>query len=140
LWLKVSIVTLWHIIYRMKLNQITVPVLDVAKAIIFYQTLGLELIVEALPHYARFVCPDGATTFSLHQVEKLPKGEGVWIYFECENLDEQVSILMKKGIQFEEMPTDKTWLWREAFLKDLDNNHIILYHAGENRLNPPWRI
>jgi catechol 2,3-dioxygenase-like lactoylglutathione lyase family enzyme len=124
----------------MRLNQITIPVLDVAKAITFYQTLGLELIVEALPHYARFVVPDGEATFSLHQVEKLPKGEGIWVYFECENLDEQVSFLIKKGIHFEEMPTDKTWLWREAFLKDLDNNHIILYYAGENRLNPPWKI
>lgn len=124
----------------MKLNQITIPVLDVEKAIAFYETLGLELIVKALPHYARFVVPDGGATFSLHQVENLPQGEGLWVYFECENLDEQVDILIKKGITFEEMPTDKTWLWREAYLKDLDNNRIILYYAGENRLNPPWRL
>jgi hypothetical protein len=35
----------------------------------------LELIVEALPHYARLVCPDGASTFSIHFVDDLPKGE-----------------------------------------------------------------
>ncbi len=124
----------------MKLNQITIPVLDVEKAIAFYETLGLELIVKALPHYARFVCPDGGATFSLHQVENLPQGEGIWVYFECENLDNQVDTLIEKGIKMEEMPTDKTWLWREAYLKDLDNNRIILYYAGENRLNPPWRL
>ena len=28
--------------------------LDLSKSIPFYQKLGLELIVEALPHYARF--------------------------------------------------------------------------------------
>jgi catechol 2,3-dioxygenase-like lactoylglutathione lyase family enzyme len=40
----------------MNLNQITVPSLDLKKSIPFYQKLGLELIVAAAPHYARFVC------------------------------------------------------------------------------------
>lgn len=124
----------------MNLNQITIPALDVSKAISFYQKLGLKLIVEALPHYARFQCLEGNSTFSIHKVEKLPTGEGVWIYFECEKLDNEVEQLISKGIHFEEMPQDKDWLWREARLKDPDNNQIILYYAGENRLNPPWRI
>lgn len=124
----------------MNLNQITIPALDVSKAISFYQKLGLKLIVEALPHYARFQCLEGNSTFSIHKVEKLPTGEGVWIYFECEKLDNEVEKLISKGILFDEMPHDKDWLWREARLKDPDNNQIILYYAGENRLNPPWRI
>ena len=124
----------------MNLNQITVPSLNVKKAIKFYQTLGLELIVQALPHYARFACPSGDSTFSIHKVESLPKGEGIYIYFECNDLDEKVNSLIHKGLSFYEMPSDKSWLWREARLKDLDNNQIILYFAGENRLNPPWRI
>lgn len=124
----------------MNLNQITLPVLDVEKSIAFYEKLGLQLIVKALPHYARFVCPVGDATFSLHQVEVLPKGEGVWVYFEIADLDNYVQSLQVKGIAFEEMPTDQSWLWREARLKDLDNNTLILYFAGENRLNPPWRV
>jgi catechol 2,3-dioxygenase-like lactoylglutathione lyase family enzyme len=80
----------------MNLNQITIPVLHVEKSIAFYQQLGLTLIVQALPHYARFVCANGAT-FSLHQVNKLPQGDGVWIYFEIENLDDYVNELIKKG-------------------------------------------
>jgi catechol 2,3-dioxygenase-like lactoylglutathione lyase family enzyme len=124
----------------MNLNQITVPVLDVEKAIVFYEKLGLKLIVCSLPHYARFVCEDGNTTFSLHQVPQLPKGEGVWVYFELHNLEDKVSELQQKGIVFEALPTDKSWLWREARLKDPDNNQIILYFAGDNRVNPPWRI
>jgi len=124
----------------MNLNQITVPSLDLTKSIPFYETLGLKLIVKALPHYARFECPDGDSTFSLHQTEELPKGEGVYVYFECKNLDEQVEILKQKGIQFDLEPTDQKWLWREARLKDLDGNQLILFHGGENRLNPPWRI
>lgn len=123
----------------MNLNQITVPSLELTKALSFYQTLGLKLIVEALPHYIRFQCPDGNSTFSVHLVEQLPKGKGVCIYFECKNLDEYVNELISKGILFEELPKDKNWLWREARVNDPDNNQLILYYAGKNRLNPPWR-
>ena len=124
----------------MNLNQITVPSLDIAKSITFYKTLGLELIVEAQPHYARFVCPNGNSTFSVHLVEELSKGQGVYVYFECDNLDEHVLDLQAKGLAFDEMPSDRSWLWREARLKDPDGNQLILYFGGENRLNPPWRV
>ena len=124
----------------MNLNQVTVPSKDIQKSIAFYKTLGLELIVEALPHYARFVCPDGNATFSAHLVEELPKGDGIYVYFECDDLDEHVAKLEQKGIVFDELPNDKSWLWREARLKDPDGNKIILYFGGENRLNPPWRV
>ena len=124
----------------MNLNQITVPSLDLTKSISFYEKLGLKLIVKALPHYARFECPIGEATFSLHQVPRLPKGEGVYVYFELENLDEYVAILKNKGIEFEELPNDKDWLWREARLKDVDNNQLILFYAGSNRKDPPWKI
>ena len=84
----------------MNLNQITVPSLNLEKSIQFYQTLGLKLIVKSLPHYARFECPSGDSTFSLHQTDKLPEGEGIYVYFECENLDEKVRDLKAKGIEF----------------------------------------
>ena len=100
----------------------------------------MKAIVKAIPHYARFVCPDEKATFSLHKVESLPLGEGIYVYFECEDLDTQVEALVAKGIEFDELPNDKPWLWREARLKDPDNNQLILYYAGENRLNPPWRV
>ena len=98
----------------MNLNQITVPSVDLKKAIPFYKKLGLHLIVEALPHYARFECPEGDATFSIHQVDALPKGNGVYVYFECSDLDEHVNTLLEKGIAFEELPNDKRWLWRES--------------------------
>jgi len=124
----------------MNLNQVTIPSIDLTISIPFYQKLGLELIVKSLPHYARFVCPDGNSTFSLHQTEKLPTGQGITIYFECEKLDMYVNELQQKGIVFEELPTDRAWLWRESTLKDPDGNLLILYYGGTNRLNPPWRI
>ena len=124
----------------MVLNQITVPSLDVESSARFYEKLGMKAIVKAFPHYARFICPDEKSTFSLHKVDRLPIGEGISVYFECEYLDEQVDALVDKGIQFDELPNDKPWLWREARLKDPDHNQLILYYAGENRLNPPWRV
>jgi catechol 2,3-dioxygenase-like lactoylglutathione lyase family enzyme len=123
----------------MNLNQITVPALDIPKSTAFYQTLGLKLIVKS-DHYARFECPDGNSTFSVHLTDQLPSGHGISVYFECEDLDAKVEDLIQKGIQFDELPNDKTWLWREAYLKDPDGNQLILFFAGENRLNPPWRI
>jgi len=124
----------------MNLNQVTVPSLDLSVSVPFYQKLGLKLIVDAPPHYARFECPDGESTFSLHKTEELPSGPGIYVYFECENLDEKVKQLVDNGITFDEMPTDKRWLWREARLKDPDGNQLILFYGGENRKNPPWRV
>ncbi len=124
----------------MNLNQITVPVSDVERSIRFYEKLGLRLSVQSLPTYARFECPEGNSTFSLHQVDLMPVGDGIWVYFEVQNPDEIVNELIGKGIVFEEMPNNKPWLWREARLKDPDNNQIISYFAGSNRANPPWRM
>jgi len=124
----------------MNLNQVTVPSIDVAKSITFYKKLGLNLIVKALPHYARFECKEGDATFSIHQVEKSPIGEGVYVYFETEHLDQEVERLVSEGFIFHQAPMDQSWLWREARLKDPDGNQIILYFAGDNRKNPPWRI
>lgn len=123
----------------MNLNQVTVPSRNISRAIAFYQQLGLKLIVES-EHYARFECPDGNATFSVQLANALPEGHGVHVYFECGNLDEKVDQLRSDGVVFDELPTDQSWLWREARLRDPDNNHIILYFAGENRLFPPWRI
>lgn len=124
----------------MNLNQVTIPSIDVAKSIVFYKNIGLQLIVEALPHYARFECPEGNSTFSVHQVAQLPEGERTIVYFETEKLDNEVARLLKKGLHFDLLPTDQSWLWREARLKDPDGNQIILYYAGDNRKNPPWRL
>lgn len=124
----------------MNLNQITIPSRDLYISVKFYQKLGLTLIVDALPDYARFACPEGDSTFSIHRVDEIAKGEGIQIYFENVELDKWVRQLAANGISFDEMPTDRRWLWREARLKDPDGNQLILYKAGDNRINPPWRV
>lgn len=124
----------------MKLNQVTVSSTDVPRSIEFYKRLGLIQIVDSPPKYARFVCPDGDATFSVHHVDELSTGARPVVYFECENLDVVVEELKARGIEFDSAPEDQPWLWREAYLRDPDGNLICLYFAGENRLDPPWRI
>ena len=116
------------------------PSIDVEKSITFYKKLGLKLIVKSLPNYARFECPSGNSTFSIHQRNERPMGDGIFVYFECDNLDDKVNELKQQGIEFDLEPTDQSWLWREARLKDLDGNQLVLFYDGENRINPPWKI
>ncbi len=123
----------------MKLNQVTLPATDVSASVEFYRRMGFDLIVDA-PHYARFKSLTGDATFSVHAVEALAEPSRTIVYFECESLDQQVAKLKAAGFQFMQEPRDEPWLWREARLIDPSGNVICLYHAGANRLNPPWRV
>lgn len=124
----------------MNLNQVTILSTDVARSVDFYSQLGLIQIVDSVPRYARFVCPDGNSTFSVHSTEMPVGNDGTVVYFECEELDSRIAELKARGIAFESEAEDKPWLWREAYLRDPDGHRICLFYAGENRLNPPWRI
>ncbi len=124
----------------MRLNQVTLPSADVARGRDFYVALGFELIVDSAPTYVRLKAPTGDATLSLGQAEAGPRGHYPAIYLETETLDADVARLKAKGIAFESDPLDRTWLWREAWLRDPDGNSICLFRAGENRLDPPWRV
>jgi len=123
----------------MILNQVTLPALDVAASVAFYRGMGFVQIVDSV-HYARFECPAGEATFSLHAVDSPAGQAGVVVYFECEKLDEQVDALEAAGYEFSSRPQDERWLWREARLIDPSGNVLCLYHAGANRKHPPWRM
>ena len=122
----------------MNLNQVTMPTNDMEATNAFYLLLGFRQIVDT-PHYARFECPTGDATFSLSLVDELKYNPTI-IYFEHEELDEWANNLLDKGLSFDEMPQDMSFLWREAKLTDPAGNKIKLYWAGENRKNPPWRV
>ncbi|HXQ12470.1 MAG TPA: VOC family protein [Caulobacteraceae bacterium] len=122
----------------MNLNQVTVTLPDLDAGWRFYVGLGLEPIVDSRPDYARFACPDGGATFSLHRGEA--NGGGTTVYFECADLDARVAALSALGYAFAHGPADMPWLWREAELTDPGGNRVLLYFAGRNRLDPPWRV
>ena len=123
----------------MDLNQVTLPALDVGESVDFYTRMGFLQIVDS-PHYARFECPVGDATFSLHAVDSITPGHGVTVYFEHAALDELCIDLEARGFELEQQPEDRPWLWREAILIDPAGNRICLYRAGENRKYPPWRV
>lgn len=122
----------------MRLNQVTVGCTDYAASVAFYKALGLTLIVDAPPRYARFETASGET-FSLHETEAVSAPTTV-VYFETETLDETVASLKGAGLTFTLDPVDQSWGWREARLLDPAGNEICLFWGGENRRFPPWRI
>ncbi|NOT46781.1 MAG: VOC family protein [Acidobacteria bacterium] len=128
----------------MNLNQVTIYSEKPLETAEFFKKLGLILIVDSLPRYARFECPDGEATLSVHEAETRPVGSvpanNIVLYFECQDLDAEVNRLKSLRLEFDEDPTDRDWLWRQAYLKDPNGNRICLFRAGENRKNPPWRV
>lgn len=123
----------------MRLNQVTVGTTDVGRSEQFYARLGLRLIVSD-DHYLRFECPDGESTFSVEAMDSVHASDAVTLYLECDDLDGEYERLRDAGVEFEQEPTDMPWLWREARLRDPDGHRLCLFHAGDNRRHPPWRI
>jgi len=124
----------------MRLNQVTAAARDLDASIAFYELLGLKLIVKS-PHYARFELPEGEATFSLHIIGgEIPRENAPQLYFEVDDVDAEVTRLKNAGVEIERDPIDQSWLWREAWLRDPAGNALCIYHAGENRRHPPWRI
>lgn len=120
------------------LNQVTVPASDYSASVGFYKLLGLRQIVDSPDNgYARFEADNGAT-FSVH----VGQGDagGAITYFESFRLDRWVSELALAGMKFDQMPQAEDWGWREARLRDPHGNVICLFHAGDNRRYPAWRI
>jgi catechol 2,3-dioxygenase-like lactoylglutathione lyase family enzyme len=122
-----------------RLNHVTLPATDVEASAGFYNRLGLEQIVADYPDYARFVAPDGDTTLSLHRVEA-PPVPGASVHFEVDDVDATVARLRSAGFEFVQEPVDEPYLWREAVLLDPDGHRLFVFHAGVNRLDPPWRL
>jgi catechol 2,3-dioxygenase-like lactoylglutathione lyase family enzyme len=91
----------------MEMNQVTLPVKNMDTAVKFYLTLGFTQIVDT-PHYARFSCPKGNSTFSL-ALDEGDYNNGAVIYFETEKLDSLVDELVQKGVVFEQQPTEQRY-------------------------------
>lgn len=127
----------------MRLNHVTLIVSDLERSKAFYTSLGLVQIVDTPPRYARFRMPDGDATFSIEVTGAAPSPAGIELFFECDSatsLDETVAALAARGVRFDQPPTDMFYLWREARLRDPDGYDVRLYFAGDNRLDPPWKL
>ncbi len=134
--------------HNLRFNQVTLGALDMGLSVVFYQQLGLRLIVDSAPRYVRFEFPtvgDGEpATLSLHAVAQPRRPSDDWppancpvIYFEVDDLDSYLKDIKITPIT---APETQSYLWREADILDPSGNKIRLYQAGENRRFPPWRI
>jgi catechol 2,3-dioxygenase-like lactoylglutathione lyase family enzyme len=123
-----------------RLNHITLPAVDVEASATFYARLGLTQIVANYPEYARLVSPEGEVTLSLHHIEQTDGSPRASIHFEVEDVDQTVEQLKQEGFVFVCDPVDQPYLWCEAIMLDPDGHHVFVYHAGANRLDPPWRV
>ena len=123
-----------------RLNQVTLTGTDYRKSVAFYRAIGLRQVVDSPENgYARFEAAGGATlSVQIDPEETISPTTAV--YLECDDLDERVEQLARSGIPFEHGPRNQPWMWREARLRDPSGNIIFLYHAGESRRFPPWRI
>ncbi len=124
----------------MRLNHVTLAVADVERSAEFYARLGLVQIVAAYPDYARFLAPAGDTTLSMHRASGPVPALGASVHFEVQDVDATVAELEVRGFEFSSPPVDQPYLWREAILVDPDGHRIFIFHAGENRIDPPWRV
>ena len=124
----------------MRLNHVTLIVTNFERSATFYRALGLVPIVHEPPRYARFRCPESDETLSVEVTGEPPAPARAQLFFECLDLDRTVAQLKTKGLVFEQDPTDMSYLWREARLRDPDGHDIRLYFAADNRLNPPWKV
>ena len=123
-----------------RLNQVTLTGTDYRNSVEFYRAIGLRQVVDSPENgYARFEAAGGATlSVQIDPEETISPTTAV--YLECDDLDERVEQLARSGIPFEHGPRNQPWMWREARLRDPSGNIIFLYHAGEARRFPPWRI
>ncbi|MDE4140716.1 MULTISPECIES: VOC family protein [Rhodobacterales] len=123
----------------MDLNQVLIEVQDFPESIEFYTKFGLRLIVSERGEYARFEMPSGSATFSIYQSGQIAVGNTV-IYFEVDDVDQKFTELRERGIAFKGEPKDQTFRWRTAHLNDPSGNKLCLFHAGNERRFPPWRL
>lgn len=121
----------------MRLNHVTLPSDDLAASMAFYEALGLEMIVREDPRYARFAVDDGST---LSVEVSGGKAGAAEIFLRCVDVDADVAAAEKRGLKFDWPPTDQSYLWRTAGLRDPAGNLIVLFTAGDNQHFPPWRL
>jgi len=128
----------------MFLSHITLLVSNIPRSKAFYEELGLELIVDAA-HYCRFRANlegQGSQTLSISHSQG-PIGQSCHVGFEFASpdaLDAYAALLQSRGLILSEPPQDRSWLWRDVILHDPDGHEILLLYAGDNKLNPPWRV
>jgi catechol 2,3-dioxygenase-like lactoylglutathione lyase family enzyme len=124
---------------KLEFNHAMIYVRRLDRALAFYRDLlGFKLVDDYPGAYARLRSPKGRTTVALHVLEPkqklVAKTEGLRLYFEAANLDRLCADLKRRGVRFDQPPTDMPWGWRHAYLRDPDGHELSFFKAGAARL------
>lgn len=128
-----------------RLSHVTLQASDIARSRAFYLALGFELIVDEA-HYCRFLArvdegPGDETLSIEHHAPPIRPAAQLGLEFSsAAALDAFVAALPGRGVAVAEGPIDRTWLWRDARVFDPDGHEWMLFFAGPNKLDPPWRV
>jgi catechol 2,3-dioxygenase-like lactoylglutathione lyase family enzyme len=114
---------------------------DLGPSIRFYRDHLEFRVIEEMSNegrlvYARLMAPTGRGTLALHRLEankRIPRGEGVRLYFEVRDLEPLCRRLKRLGVRFSQLPKMMPWGWKHAYLDDPDGHEVSLYWAGPKR-------
>jgi predicted enzyme related to lactoylglutathione lyase len=107
-----------------RIENITVKVTDLKRAVSFYEKIGLKKKDE-WSNYATFNVGD-----VILGLDPESKG-GVNIFVHVANVDDEHKALKEKGVKFLSEPKDQYWGGRTAKFEDPDGNEFILVSYKE---------
>lgn len=120
------------------LNLIGLYVKDVETSISFYKELGFEVISNdgvvgeiklgtmKLDLIAQDTAKEQGESFQKEAFGE-PKGTGVYIYVEIDNIDDYFKQLKEAGITPSTEPRDWPWGQREFVVRDPDRYKLVIY-------------
>lgn len=118
------------------INKIVLYVNDLKGSKDFYTKLGFELVTEhdkAMTMKVKgfeldFVKAGTETkTEFTKEADLEPRGAGIYILVEVEDIDKYFSDLKEKGIQISSEPRNWDWGRREFALRDIDGYKLVFY-------------
>jgi catechol 2,3-dioxygenase-like lactoylglutathione lyase family enzyme len=119
-------------------NHAMIYVRELQPALHFYvDLLGLILVEQEQPGYARLRSTYSGTTIALHTLgneQSVPEEDSIRLYFEVSNLGKLLKKLETAGVRFTQHLRRMPWGWKQAFVADPDGHELCLYWAGVQRV------
>lgn len=118
-----------------KLDVLVILVKDITKTAEFYKTLGFTITEQTIDKIAAEVGNFYIDFHNENTVEvnvesgKSPKGIGIYIYVNVEDIDLYYETLVQKGLLPSSKPKDWSWGNREFAIKDPDGYKIVFYQV-----------
>ena len=113
-----------------RIEQVAIPVLDLARATAFYrELLGMKLLFEVPPQLAFFDC-DGVRLALSIASDPMYEPPGSIIYYRVADIDTAYAELEQRGVEFLRGPhliarLDAVEVWM-AFFKDTEGNTLAI--------------